>query len=70
MADATRAEAIKWCLDHMCDFRTPVFPPPDGWSWAESGERLVLSPIFTMTDQGGELAGAEIGIADISTAKH
>lgn len=59
MADATRDEALNWCRQQACDFRTPVFPPPQGWMWADSGEALVLTPIFTMTDQGDEITTAE-----------
>lgn len=62
MIDLTRQEAIQWCRDNMADFHTPVFPPPEGWAWAESGEALVLQPIFTITDQGGEITAAEVGI--------
>jgi len=43
----------------MCDFKTPVYPPPSGWMWAESGDALVLAPIFTMTDQGDEISSVE-----------
>ena len=59
MADATRSEALNWCRDKMCDFKTPVYPPPSGWMWAESGDALVLAPIFTMTDQGDEISSVE-----------
>lgn len=62
MQDLTRKEAIQWCKDNMADFRTPVFPPPEGWLWAESGEQLVLQPIFTITDQGDEITAAEVGM--------
>jgi hypothetical protein len=60
MKDATRAEAIEWCKANGCDFVTPIFPPPEGWLWAECGEGLCLTPIFTMTDQGEELYLAEV----------
>ena len=62
MKDATRQEAIQWCKDNMADFHTPVFPSPEGWLWAESGNQLVLQPIFTMTDQGDEITAAEVGM--------
>lgn len=62
MKDATRQEAIQWCRDKMADFHTPVFPTPEGWLWAESGNQLVLQPIFTMTDQGDEITAAEVGM--------
>lgn len=62
MSDYTREEAINWCIEHMADFVTPVYPPPEGWMWAESGDQLVLAPIFTMTDQGDEITAAEVGI--------
>lgn len=60
MKDATRAQAIQWCKLKRCDFDTPVFPPPNGWAWAESGTRLCLSPIFTITDQGEEITLEEV----------
>lgn len=66
--DATRQEAIQWCIDNMADFRVPVFPPPEGWLWAESGNQLVLSPIFTMTDQGDEITAAEVGMLPAGNA--
>jgi hypothetical protein len=50
MRDATRQEAIEWCHDNMADFKTPVFPTPEGWMWAESGDGLVLIAIFTNTE--------------------
>lgn len=62
MSDATRLEAIEWCKEKMCDFRNPVFPPPSGWMWAESGIELVLAPAFTVTDQGEEITSVEVGV--------
>lgn len=62
-ADATRAAAVKWCLDNGCNFRDPVYPPPTGWAWAKSGEALVLVPIFTMTHQGEEITSVEVANA-------
>ena len=66
--DATREQAIDWCKAKMCDFKTPVYPPPEGWMWADSGDRLVLSPIFTTTDQGDEITSAETGAWQFSNA--
>lgn len=60
MSDLTRTEAIQWCKDNQCNFRTPVFPPPEGWMWAESEFDLVLEPIFTVTDQGDEITRTEV----------
>ena len=60
MSDATRVQAIQWCKDNNCDFKKPVFPPPDGWLWAAQGDHLTLDPIFTMTDQGDELTLQEV----------
>lgn len=70
MKDATRKEAISWVMENMCDFRTPVFPPPDGWMWAESGAALVLTPIFTMTDQGDAITSAEVGVVPAAGLIH
>mgnify|MGYP000686987472 CR=1 FL=1 len=36
MADATRDEAIQWCIDNRVDFTQPKFPPPSGWMWADT----------------------------------
>lgn len=62
--DYTRQEAIQWCIDNMADFSTPVFPPPNGWMWAESGDKLVLISIFTITDQGDEITAIDVGILE------
>lgn len=59
MADATREEAIKWACDNGCDMIKPVYPPPEGWFWAEfSGEgiSLKLTPVFTNSDDADILA--------------
>ena len=57
--DATRAEAVLWCAEKQCDFREPVFPPPEGWMWGRSGPHLVLTPVFTNTSD------ADITRADV-----
>lgn len=62
MSDLTRGEAINWCREKMADFRDPVFPPPSGWAWAQSGAQLVLTPIFTITDQGDEITAIDVGM--------
>lgn len=36
MTDATRDEAIQWCIENKVDFTKPVFPPPDGWMWGDT----------------------------------
>ena len=64
--DAARQDAIKWIREKMCDFKNPVYPPPSGWMWAESGDALVLAPIFTMTDQGEEICSVEVNAAPSS----
>ena len=52
MKDATREEVIQWCTDNKVDFTKPLFPPPSGWSWGETGvPALKLTTIFTITDQ-------------------
>ena len=58
--DLTRQEAIKWCKDKKCDFKTPILPPPSGWFWAEGKDGLCLEPIFTITDQGDEITSKEV----------
>lgn len=60
MTDATRQEAIQWAIDNKCDFQTSVWPSPNGWLWAQFNGGLVLSPIFTMTDQGEDLGLQEV----------
>lgn len=64
MSDLTRQQAIEWCVEKGADFMTPVYPPPSGWAWAESGNNqsnLVLTQIFT-----GD--GADIHIHDLLPA--
>lgn len=61
MTDFTREQAIEWCREMQCDFDTAVFPPPRGWMWGETDTSgLVLTPIFTMTDQGDDITKGEI----------
>jgi len=59
--DLTRLQAIDWCRKHMADFHTPVYPPPNGWMWAESGEALILTTIFTITDQA-DITAVDVGM--------
>lgn len=61
MTDATRQEAIDWCKENWADFKTPVFPPPNGWAWAESAESLILTAIFTNTVDA-DITSADVGI--------
>lgn len=69
MTDYTRREAIQWCKDNMADFDKPApFPPPDGWIWVEAGASHVLSPIFTITDQGDEITAVEVGMLQAGRA--
>ena len=67
MSDLTREQAIDWCLENWADFKTPVYPPPSGWMWSESGEALVLAPIFTITDQGEDITTADVGLLPSSS---
>ena len=48
--DATREQAIEWCREHNIDFKSASMPAPEGWMWARDGEDLVLTAIFTNTD--------------------
>jgi len=51
MSDATREEAIQWCIDNKVDFKNTSFPPPDGWMWGDTGSELyILTTIFTNTE--------------------
>ena len=53
MRDATRKEVVTWCLENDVDFTDPLFPPPAGWMWAETGEpdtENILTAIFTNTE--------------------
>ena len=46
--DATRDEAIEWCIVHRVDFTQPLFPPPKGWMWFDTGVPAKgLTAIFT-----------------------
>lgn len=58
--DATRIEAIAWCIENNCDFVEGVFPPPDGWLWALSGNGLILTAIFTNTEDA-DITAADCG---------
>lgn len=60
MSDLSRAEAIEWCKRNFCDFKEPVFPPPEGWAWAESASALVLVPIFTNSGQSEAITSADL----------
>lgn len=53
--DKTRDEVIEWCIDNMIDFTDPIFPPPDGWVWADNDGYAAksLTPIFTNTKDDG-----------------
>lgn len=42
MTDATRDAAIQWAITNQCDFITPVFPPPEGWTWIKGEPWLHL----------------------------
>lgn len=51
MADATRDEAIIWCIENKVDFTKPKFPTPSGWMWADTDvPAKVLTAIFTNTE--------------------
>ncbi len=53
MTDLSREQVIDWCVDNNCDFLDPVFPPPNGWAWADydlSKKSLILTAIFTNTE--------------------
>lgn len=50
MKDKTRDEAIMWCIDNQVDFTKPIFPPPVGWMWGETGvEAKCLTTMMTAT---------------------
>ncbi|QDB74114.1 hypothetical protein [Aeromonas phage 4L372D] len=48
--DFNREEVILWCKEFGIDFVTVKQPAPEGWMWARSGEDLILTAIFTNTD--------------------
>ena len=51
MTDATRDEAIQWCIANKVDFTKPKFPPPKGWMWADTDVAAkALAAIFTNTE--------------------
>lgn len=46
--DKTRDEVIEWCIKNRIDFTDPVFPPPEGWMWFDTGVPAKgLTPVFT-----------------------
>jgi len=48
MKDATREEVIDWCINNKVDFTKPLFPPPEGWMWFDTGVPAQgLTAIFT-----------------------
>jgi len=53
MSDATREEAIKWCIDNKVDFVSPLFPPPNGWIWYETRGVMwhTLSGVFANIEE-------------------
>ena len=59
--DATRNEAIRWCREKGVDFRNPIYPPPEGWAWADAVGALVLTAIFTDTEDS-DITSADAGI--------
>ena len=51
MTDATRDEAIQWCIDNKVDFTKLKFPPPKGWMWVDTGVAAkALTANFTNTE--------------------
>ncbi len=51
MTDATRDEALQWCVDKRIDFTNPQFPPPEGWMWGDTGvPAQMLTAIHTNTE--------------------
>jgi len=63
--DATREDVIKWCIDNQVDFTKPLFPPPDGWMWFDTGVPAQgLTAIFTNTkDEDIEAVDVLLSIA-------
>lgn len=60
--DATRDEAIMWCIDNQVDFTKPRFPPPVGWMWGNTGvEAKALTSIFTNNnDDDGDIESVDV----------
>lgn len=48
--DATREQVIAWCKAHNVDFKEAALPAPDGWGWAQDGDGLILTAVFTNTE--------------------
>ena len=47
-SDLTRDEAIDWCVAKKVDFTRPIFPPPEGWMWFDTGAPAKgLTAVFT-----------------------
>lgn len=58
--DANREQVIAWCKTNKCDFKTPVFPPPEGWAWVDGKDGLVLTTVFTITDHGDDITKNDV----------
>lgn len=57
--DATREQAIEWCRGVGADFKVAINQPPEGWMWAQDGDDLVLTALFTNTED------ADITLSDM-----
>ncbi|UTQ78255.1 hypothetical protein [Aeromonas phage Aer_P220] len=59
MTDMTRKQVIDWCKKVGADFKEVKYRAPDGWMWARDGDGLILTAIFTNTED------ADIYLSDV-----
>ena len=65
MRDATRKEVAQWCIKNDVDFTAPLFPPPDGWLWAETCDpdsEHILTAIFTNVEDA-DICSMDVAMA-------
>ena len=61
---ASRNDVLNWCVNYGADFKNEIYPPPTGWMWVKEGDELILTAVFTMTEDA-----ADISFQDVSDFK-
>jgi hypothetical protein len=60
MKDASRDEVIQWCIDNKVDFTKPLFPPPEGWAWGDTGVPAKLLTALCPSDEMEDIESVDI----------